>query len=80
MIRRTITLPDDLALAIEDAVAAGAARNVSRFLQQAARRHLEALGAEQMTTEARRLDPDEETAVARGVHEVEARPPWGRLA
>lgn len=89
MIRRTVTLPDDLAAQIEAAVAAGAARNVSRFVQEAARRYLDALRGAALAREAARLDPDEELAIASRSSDRRSdgpppggqrrRSPWGRL-
>jgi len=79
MIRRTITLPDALAAEIDAAVAAGGARNVSRFLQDAARRHLDARRDASLEEQARRLDPDEEIAIARGAPADRGQSPWGRL-
>lgn len=77
MNRRTITLPDDLAARIDAAVAGGAARSVSGFMQDAVRHYLDLLTARRLATEAARLEPAEEVALARG----DAPPgPWGRLA
>lgn len=78
MIRRTITLPDELAAAVDAEVEAGTAPNVSRFIQVAVREHLEALRARRVADEAGLLDPDEEEALARpGGLGTSA--PWGRL-
>lgn len=79
MTRRTITLPDDLAAAVDALVAAGAARSVSRFFQDGARRHLMALEAERMAGQAELLDAEEETALARATRPARGRAPWGRL-
>jgi Arc/MetJ-type ribon-helix-helix transcriptional regulator len=81
VIRRTVSLPDDLAAAIDAAVAAGAAPNVSRFVAAAARRHLDALRAQRLAVEAGRLDPAEEAAMARRPVEpaAERGAPWGRV-
>lgn len=78
MIRRTITLPDELAVAVEQAVADGAAANVSRFFQQAAAHELEALRRRRLAEEAARLDADEEVALTRGEN-PQGEAPWGRL-
>lgn len=79
MIRRTITLPAELAEAVDRCVEAGDAPNVSRFIQQAVRAHLAAREHARIAEEARRLDPAEEESLIRS-DIAAASPPWGRLA
>lgn len=78
MNRRTITLPDDLAAAVDACVEAGLAPNVSRFIQDAVRAHLREWGYLQVAAEAARLDPVEERGLT-GDATPGASPPWGRL-
>lgn len=78
MKRLTISLPDDLDRSVRGAVADGIAPTLSRFFVDAARRHLEALREQRFAGAAGRLDPREETAIARNLAEGD-QAPWGRL-
>lgn len=78
MIRRTITLPEELAAAVDAAVEAGLAPNVSRFIQEAVRAHLRDWRHVRVAAEAARLDPAEEVRLATG-GTPGAPAPWGRL-
>ncbi|MBI2168816.1 MAG: ribbon-helix-helix protein, CopG family [Actinobacteria bacterium] len=79
MLRRTITIPEALAAAIDELVRLGAVPSVSRFFQDAARVHLDGLKAERAAAEALLLDAAEEEALALGDAGEELRSPWGRL-
>lgn len=78
MIRRTITLPGELATAVDRCVEDGLAPNVSRFIQEAVREHLRALERRRIAEEVGLLDPAEEEALTRS--DPGGTPPWGRLA
>lgn len=78
MIRRTITLPEDLAGAVDACVEAGLAPNVSRFIQEAVRAHLRDWQHVRLAAEAARLDPEEEVGLT-GDGAPGTTAPWGRL-
>lgn len=78
MIRRTITLPEDLADAVDACVEAGLAPNVSRFIQEAVRAHLREWQHVRLATEATRLDLAEEVGLT-GDGTPGPTAPWGRL-
>lgn len=77
MIRKTITLPAELAAELDAWVTAGAAPNLSRLLQQAAAEHVARLRRQRLATEAAKLDPSEETALAQRSSPPAA--PWHRV-
>lgn len=76
MIRRTITLSDELASAVDAQVAAGEVSSVSAFVRDAVRNELRRRRDERVATEAAKLDADEEIALARG---RDGGGPWRRL-
>lgn len=76
MIRRTITLSDDLAEAVDALVAAGEVSSVSAFVRHAVGNELRRRRDERVASEAAKLDADEETALARG---RDSGGPWRRL-
>ena len=57
-VRRTVTMPAQLAVAIDAAVAGGAADSISALLATAARRYLDQLTDDRIATHAASLDPD----------------------
>ena len=78
-VRRTLTMPTQLAAAIDAAVADGAADSVSALLATAARRYLDQLTDDRITTHAAHLDPDTELALIRRARAGVAPAGWGRL-
>jgi Arc/MetJ-type ribon-helix-helix transcriptional regulator len=78
-VRRTVTMPAQLAAAIDAAVADGAADSVSALLATAARRYLDQLTDDRITTHAARLDPNTELAVIRAARNGAAPAGWERL-
>lgn len=60
----TVTLPADLAAEVEGRLGANGDGNRSRFVADALRTHLHQLRLQDMTSQAARLDPDEELAWA----------------
>jgi Arc/MetJ-type ribon-helix-helix transcriptional regulator len=78
-VRRTVTMPARLAAAIDAAVAEGAADSVSALLATAARRYLDQLADDRITTHAARLDLDTELALIRRARGGTAPAGWERL-
>ena len=78
-VRRTVTMPAQLAAAIDAAVAAGTADSISALLATAARRYLEQLTDDRITAHAARLDPATEFAVIRAARTGAAPAGWERL-
>ena len=78
-VRRTVTMPGQLAAAIDGAVADGAADSVSALLAIAARRYLDQLTDDRLTTHAARLDLDTELAIIRRARAGTAPAGWERL-
>ena len=78
-VRRTVTMPAQLAAAIDAAVADGAADSVSALLATAARRYLDQLADDRITADAARLDPDTELALVRRARDGAAPAGWERL-
>ena len=78
-VRRTVTMPAQLAAAIDAAVADGAEGSVSALLATAARRYLDQLTDDRITTHAARLDPDTELALIRRARAGTAPAGWERL-
>lgn len=64
-VRRTVTMPAQLAAGIDAAVADDAADSISALLATAARRYLDQLTDDRITTHAARLEPDTELAIIR---------------
>jgi len=58
--RMTVTLPVDLYAEVEARISRNGTGNRSRFVADALRTHLHQLRHQDMTSEAARLDPDEE--------------------
>ena len=58
--RMTVSLPADLYAEVEDRIKRSGNGNRSRFVADALRTHLNHLRRQDMTSEAARLDPDEE--------------------
>lgn len=76
VIRKTVTLPEEVAAAVDELVARGAAPSVSAFVQEALSHHVARVQSERMAAEAAHLDTEQEVALARG----ELPPPrWRRL-
>ena len=78
-VRRTVTMPAQLAAAVDAAVADGAADSVSALLAAAARRYLDQLTADRIATHAARLDPDTELSLIRAARAGAAPTGWERL-
>ena len=77
-VRRTVTMPAQLAAAVDAAVADGAADSVSALLATAVRRYLDQLADDRMTAQAARLDAEIERALINRVRD-EPEPGWERL-
>ena len=77
-VRRTVTMPAQLAAAVDAAVADGAADSVSALLATAVRRYLDQLADDRMTAQAARLDAETERALISRVRR-DPQPGWERL-
>jgi Arc/MetJ-type ribon-helix-helix transcriptional regulator len=77
-VRRTVTMPAQLAAAVDAAVADGAADSVSALLATAVRRYLDQLADDRMTAQAARLDAETERALTNRVRR-DPQTGWERL-
>ena len=77
-VRRTVTMPAQLAAAVDAAVADGAADSVSALLATAVRRYLDQLADDRMTAQAAQLDAETERALINRVRD-DPQPGWERL-
>ena len=78
-VRRTVTMPAQLAAAVDAAVADGAADSVSALLATAVRRYLDQLADDRMTAQAARLDAEMERALINRMRDDDPQPGWERL-